>query len=115
MAIRGLLLSSRCQAISITRKQARLLHIRESEQLLREPLESQSHPTVRRHAVTEGFEISVDVARIQPAPAEALDELIVPVNSLPTGADLNAVEEQVERARARWIRFHRHRVNRPTI
>src|SRR3954468_7087525 len=115
MTIRGLFLSSRCQPIPITREQTRFLHVREPEQLLREPLEPQSHPTMRRHAVTERFEISFDVAWGQPASAEALDELVVPVNPLPTGADLDAVEEQVERARARWIGFPRHVITWPAI
>src|SRR4051794_15570442 len=81
--------------------------------LLRQSLEAKAHPTMRRHAVPEGFEVFDVMLRLQSAGGEALDQFVIAVDSLPARADLDSAIQEVEARRPRRIARERHCVDRP--
>jgi len=65
---------------------------------------------MRWHAVAERFQVAVECLRL---PTERRDIVVVPVEPLATGDDLEATEQQVEGVRERWSARLRMGVERP--
>src|SRR4051812_15752473 len=97
--IRMLTSASWHQPVPVTREERRLADVRRPDRLRDESLQAESEAAVRRHPVTERIEVRGEGLVAHPARCERRDVVLVAMQALPPGHDLQAAVQEVEAAR----------------
>src|SRR5690606_12116169 len=88
--------SSRSESVQVSRERSHLADVGRLHEACDPALQTDRETTVRRHAVPEGREVRVVRRRVLAACPDRRDVVAVPVQTLSTGDELEATEEQVE-------------------
>src|SRR4051794_10781627 len=84
------------QPVPVTREERRLADVRRTDRLRDEPLEAEGEAAVRRHPVAERVEVRGEGLGGHPARRERRDVVVVAMQALSAGDDLQAAVQDVE-------------------
>lgn len=81
------------QALHVPREEDRVANVRDPGHLRHKSLQPKCEPAVWRHPVTECIQVAGEWFRVDPASRQCHEIIIMAMESLPSGDDLQAPEQ----------------------